>query len=93
MGRIYETPKNIEMTRLRKTTHWLLLSYKKGGKSYMGGKHHIRKQLNLNFHICKRYENKMFIDTKTKLASRVLLCDKFPKGENIPFKTVEPQKI
>ena len=45
-------------------------------------KQHIRKQLNLNSHICKRYRSKMLVETESKITSKVLLCDEFTKGEN-----------
>ena len=34
----------------------------------------------------------MLLETKIKLASWVMLCDKFTKGDNNPFKRVEPYK-
>ena len=50
------------------------------------------KQLNLNSRIFKRPQNKMFIKTKSKLASRVLLCDKFAKGEKFIQNNKTPTK-
>ena len=56
-----------------------------GRKCFMRSEQHIRKQLNLNSYICKRYGNKIVFKTKRKLTNRVLLCEKFTKGENIPL--------
>ena len=37
-------------------------------------------------------QEKMLIDTKNNLASRLLLSKEFTKRENSPFETVEPNK-
>ena len=58
----------------------------------MNGKQHVRKKLNPNTHICKRY-GKILVETKNDLASTVLLSAKFTKGENSSFETVNPTKI
>ena len=57
----------------------LLLLYKEERKNSMMSKQHIRKELNLNSYACKRYKNKMFIKTRSELASKVLY-EKFKKN-------------
>ena len=64
---------------MRKTLVPIL--YKEGRKNY-SSKQHIRKQLNLNSHICKRYRNKILVETKNELSSTLLFSNKFTK-ENI----------
>ena len=62
------------------------------GKNYIMGKQHTRKQLKLNSHMCKRYGKKMFVETKSEIARRVLLGDEFTIGRNSSFKRVECHK-
>ena len=64
-------------------------------------KQHIRKQLNLNFYICKWYKNKMLLKTKNKLASNCVTSPQKKKNahskeqspKNFQFQFVDNQEL
>ena len=81
-----------ETTRRRKTSKWLLCTFKERRRNYMKGKIYLKQKLLKDTFAVKRYGKGLLVQIKEEEVCKILTNKEFAEENDSPFEKKETTK-